>query len=134
MTTRSAEDCEMSRSCQSGTFSSPTVACDHLRRQRVRLEAEAFARAPLDLRLELRVGPHRSGELPDAVRLERALQAGPVPVELEHPARELPPERRRLGVNSVRMPDTDGVAVLLGSRRDDREHLVDAFEQQSPGV
>ena len=27
MTTRSAEECEMSRSCQSATFSSPTTAC-----------------------------------------------------------------------------------------------------------
>ena len=45
-----------------------SVAGDDLRRQRIRLEAEALAGDPLDLRLDDDVGADRAGELPDAVR------------------------------------------------------------------
>src|SRR2546430_1604288 len=59
MATRSAEDCEMSRSCQSGTFSSPTSAAPRTTRAR----------------------PHkrlREG-VPPAIELDR--QAGELPAE-----------------------------------------------------
>ena len=45
-----------------------TVARDHLRRDRIRLEPEALARDALDLRLDGRVRADRARELPDAVR------------------------------------------------------------------
>ena len=51
------------------------VACDHLRRERVRLQAEPLARDALDLGVELRVRADGAGELPDAVLLERRASA-----------------------------------------------------------
>ena len=48
------------------------VARDHLRRERIRLEAEALAGDPLHLGIEAGVAADGAGELADAVRLERA--------------------------------------------------------------
>ncbi len=93
------------------------VARDHLRRERVRLEAEPLAGDPLDLGVEAGVGADRARELADAVRLERAHEARAVAVELERPAGELPAERRRLGVDPVRAADADRAPVLLGAAR-----------------
>ena len=50
------------------------VARDHLRRDRVRLEAEALARDALDLRIDRGIRPDGPGQLADAARLERALE------------------------------------------------------------
>ena len=47
-------------------------------------------------------------------------------VELERPARELPAERRRLGVDAVRAADADRLPVLLGAPDDCAESRVDA--------
>ena len=52
------------------------VAGDHLRRERVRLEAEPLARDALDLGLELRIRADGAGELPDAVLFERPRDDG----------------------------------------------------------
>ncbi len=94
------------------------VALEDLRRGRRRLEAQPLARDPLDLRVGRRVRADGPGELPDAKSLERALDADAVAVELERPARQLQAERRRLGVDAVRTPDRERVAVLLGARDD----------------
>ena len=48
------------------------VARDHLRRERIGLEAEPLAGDPLHLGVEAGVGPDGARELADAVRLERA--------------------------------------------------------------
>src|SRR5205823_1297032 len=98
----------MSRSCHSGTFSKPTTAA-------------ARTRDPLQLGIEARVGADRARELPDPAFVEPARQARPRAVELERPARELPAERRRLGVNAVRAPDADRAPVLVRAAHDDGE-------------
>ena len=77
------------------------VAGDDLGGEWVGLEPEAFTRDPFDLRFELCVRSDGSGELADAIRLERPQQAPPPTVELERPARKLPSERDRLGVDAV---------------------------------
>ena len=42
MTTRSADECEMSRSCQSGTFSRPTIAAARTTRARPQIRSATF--------------------------------------------------------------------------------------------
>jgi hypothetical protein len=49
-------------------------------------------------------------------------------------AGELQPERRRLGVDAVRPPDAERVAVLVRPGGDGVERAVDAGEQQPPGL
>ena len=104
------------------------VTRDHLRRDRLRLEAEPLAGDALDLGVDGRVGADGARELPDAVRFERAHETGAPPVELEGPAGELPAEGRRLRVDAVRTADADRVAVLLGAPDDRVEGTLDARE------
>src|SRR5437867_738935 len=111
-----------------------TIARDHLGRDRVGFQAQPFARDALDLGIDLRVRAHRSGELPDAIRLEGARDAAPCAVELERPAGELPAKSGRLRVNAMRAADADGVPVLLRSCDDCRKRAVDPFEDQTPGI
>ena len=82
-----------------------TVALEDLRRDRRRLESEALARDPLELRVGCRVGADGARELADAQLLERTSEASASPVELERPAGELEPEGGRLGVHAVRAAD-----------------------------
>ena len=110
------------------------VARDHLRRERIRLQAEPLACDPFHLGIEAGVAPDGAGELADAVRLERAHEPLPVAVELEGPACELPAERRRLGVNPVGAADADRAAVLLGLLHDRVDRAIQPGEDQLPGV
>src|SRR5204863_9459787 len=71
-----------------------------------------------------------TGELADAQLLERPGGAPPATVELECPAGELEPERRRLGVHAVRAADRERRAVLVGAPDDGLEGMVDAGEEQ----
>src|SRR6266511_605253 len=99
------------------------VSRDHLRRERVRFEAESLAGDPLNLRLYLCVRADRARELADAVCLDGSSDTRARAVQLERtefmpsrrrsagsspagrsswtararPAGELPAERRRLG-------------------------------------
>src|SRR6266545_1103015 len=93
------------------------VSRDHLRRERVRFEAESLAGDPLNLRLYLCVRADRARELADAVCLDGSSDTRARAVQLERPAGELPAERRRLGMNSVRSTGADCVPVLFGARR-----------------
>ena len=108
------------------------VALDDLRRARRRLEAEPLARDALELGVGRGVRPDRARELADAHPLERARDALPVARELERPAGELQPERRRLGVDAVRAADLERLAVLLGARHDRGERGVDPGEDERP--
>ena len=110
------------------------VARDHLRRDRLRLEPEPFARDALDLRIDRGVGADRSGELADPAAVERSAHAVARPVELERPPGELPAERRRLGMDPVRAADADRVTVLLREPDDRSECGVDALDDQPAGV
>ena len=106
------------------------VALEDLRRARRGLEAEPLARDPLDLRLGRGVGADGAGELADAQSLDRALEPLAVAVERERPAGELEPERRRLGVDAVRAPHAQRLAVLLGPHDDGAEGPVEALEHE----
>src|SRR5437763_8860343 len=110
------------------------VARDDLRRAAIGLEAEALARDPLDLRLERRVGSHGSGQLADAVRLERGSDPRPRAIELEGPPGELPAEGRRLGVDAVRAADAERRPVLLAPTRDRVDRAVDPLEHERAGT
>src|SRR5439155_9599502 len=111
-----------------------TVACDHLRRERIRFEAESFARDPLDLRLDLRIRPDRPGQLADAVRLESGCHPAARPIELERPPGKLPPEGRWLGVDPVRAADADRVPVLLRAGDYDRQRAFDPVSDEPSRV
>jgi hypothetical protein len=110
------------------------ISRDHLSRDGLGLESQTFAGDALDLGIDLCVGPDRSGQLPDAIRLERPRDACARAIELERPAGKLPAERCRLRMNAVRAADADGVAVLLRSRDDRGERIVDSLEDQAAGV
>ena len=107
-----------------------TVALEDLRRARRGLEAEPLAGDPLDLGLGGRVGADGARELADAEALDRADEPLAVAVERERPAGELEPEGRRLGVDPVRPPHADRLAVLLGAGDDGAEGAIEAFEHE----
>src|SRR5689334_16175928 len=106
------------------------IARDHLGRDGIGLEAEAAARDALDLGVDRGIGADRAGELADAARLKRAFEPLTVTVELERPARELPPERGRLRMDAVRPTDADGAPVLEREARDGGDRAVDTSEQE----
>ena len=110
------------------------VALEDLGRARRRLEPEPLAGDPLDLGIGGRVRADGARELADAHPLERARDPGPVALERERPAGELEPERRRLGVDAVRPPDRDRLAMLLRSGDDRREGALDPVEHERPGL
>ena len=183
MTTRSADECEMSRSCQSATFSSPTTAAARTTRARPQMRSattglrlcgiadEPFwprpngsstSRTSVRARWRISSANLSSDEAATRERARAAPRAGraggsasrPAPararaarrrcarprdrsprtcrrrrracrraclrararararaaVELERPARELQPERRRLGVDAVRAADASASA------------------------
>ena len=111
-----------------------SVALEDLRRARRRFEPEPLAGDPLDLGVGRRVRADRARELADAHSFEGAVDAGAIPLERERPAGELEPERRRLGVDSVRAPDRDRVAMLLGPGDDRREGALDALQHEGSGL
>src|SRR3954447_6350760 len=110
------------------------VACDHLRRQWIGLEAELLAGDPFDFGLDLRIRADRARQLPDAVRLERGSQPRPCAVELERPPCELPAESDRLRVDPVRPADADRVPLLFGARGDKGEGALDPVEDEDAGL
>ena len=82
-----------------------TIALDHLRRHRGRLEPEPPADVGLDRRRQVREGADRAGELADADRRPGAAHALDVAAELGVPQRQLQAERHRLGVDAVGAAD-----------------------------
>ena len=109
------------------------VALEDLRRRRRRLEAEPLTRAALELGIGRGVRSDRAGELADAHPVERPRDPLPVPVELECPAGELQPERRRLGVHAVRAAHLEGRAMLLRAGDDRGERAVEAVHDERAG-
>ena len=69
-------------------------------------------------------------------RIPSSARATPdaVALELERPAGELEPERRRLGVDAVRAADGERVAVLLGARGDGGERALEPVQDQRARV
>ena len=100
------------------------VALEDLRRGGRGLEAEPLAREPLELGIGRGVRADGARELPDAHPLERPRDPLAAARQLERPADELEPERRRLGMDAVRAADLQRLAVLLGARGDGGEERV----------
>ena len=98
------------------------------------LEAELLARDALDLGLQLGVGADGAGQLPDAVLLERPRNSCASAVELEGPARQLPAEGDRLGVDAVRAADHHRRSVLFRAPDDRGEGAVDPLEDERAGI
>ena len=109
MTTRSADECEMSRSCQSATFSSPTSAC-----------AAHDAREPADALRDDRVALVRHRRRALLALAERLLHLGDLGArEMADLERELVERRRGDGERGQQL----GVAVALEDLRRGRRRL-----------
>ena len=108
------------------------VALQDLRRARSGLEAETLAGNALHLGIGGGIGADGARELADAQSLDRPGEPLPVAVEGERPARELEPERRRLGMDPVGAAHAERLAVLFGTRDDGDEGPIDALEQRAP--
>ena len=106
------------------------VALEDLRRARRRFEPEALARDPLHLWIGRRVRADRARELADPHPFEGSADTSTIALERERPAGQLEPERRRLGVDAVRAPDRDRLAVLLRPGDDGRECALDPVEHE----
>ena len=110
------------------------VALDDLRGVGCGLEAQTLAREPLELRAGGRVRADGAGELADPHPLERTIEARTPAIELERPAGELQPERRRLGMDAVRAAHDQRPAVLLGPGDDGFEGAVEALDEERSGL
>jgi hypothetical protein len=88
------------------------VARDDLRGHGLALEPQPRQHAPLELGVVGRVGADGAREHADGGLGEGALEPIRVAVGLHREPGELDPERRRLGVDPVRAPDAQRVAVL----------------------
>src|SRR5436190_1550854 len=110
--TRSTDECEMSRSCQSATFSKAacafarvTVARDDLGGDGVDFESEAFADLLFELGLEVRQVADRAGEFAHAHLFRGVLEAGNIALDLGVPVGQLQSEGDGLRVDAVRAAD-----------------------------
>ena len=79
-----------------------TVACEHLRGQRIGREAELFAHVLLHERIDARVRAHGTADGARGGNFARLLDARLSALEGPSPAAELHAERHRLGVDAVR--------------------------------
>ena len=99
---------------------------------RVGVQAEGGEDLGLDVGAEVAVRADRPGDLAGADLVDRGRQAGPAAVDLERPARQLEPERGRLGVD--RMGAAHHRRVRLGPcpRDERRDEPVAAAQQPDP--
>src|SRR5215831_14680141 len=80
------------------------VAWDHLRRNRLGLEAELLRDMRFDARIDIREGPDRAGNSAGRDLLTRRGEAGAVAREFGVVAGELQSELRRLSMDAVAAP------------------------------
>ena len=113
--------------CEQGRVA---IARDDLGGGGLDVEAEALEGDRLDARVDVPVRADGAGELANRDAAQGIGEPLAVAVELEPPAEQLEPERRRLGVHPVRATHARRVAVLLGAPADDVERAVDSGEQQ----
>ena len=104
------------------------ISLDDLRGLRRRLETETLARELLQLWPCGRVRADGARELSDPHPFQCALEPRTAAIELERPAGELQPERRRLGVNAVRAAHDQCLPVLLGPGDDRGERAVEVLQ------
>src|SRR6266581_2813050 len=132
MTTRSAEECEMSRSCQSATFSSPTSACARTTRASPQTRSDTTGFRLCGIADEpFWPLPNGSATSATSVRARCPISAS---IELEDPAGQLQPERGRLRVHAVRASHADRGAVLERAPADRLERSLDPLEEQRSGL
>ena len=107
-----------------------SIALNHLRRHRVRLQLQPTADIGLDRRRQVREGADGARNLADADDLARAAQARQVALQLGVPQRQLQAERHRLGVHAVRAANHGRVPVLVGPRTDGLGQRIDVPDDQ----
>ena len=105
------------------------VALDDLGADRVGVEPEGGEHLRLDVGAEVAVRPDRPGDLAGPDLVDGGRQPDPAALELERPAGELEPERRRLGVDRVGPAHHHGVGLGAGAGDEHGEQPV-AVEQQ----
>ena len=94
------------------------VALEDLRRGRRRQQTELRADRLLDLRRQVREGPHRAGELAVGDRRPRPVEPRELALQLRVPQRHLEAEGHGLGVDAVGAPDHRRVLVPEGALPD----------------
>ena len=97
------------------------VALDDLGADRVDVQAERGEDLGLDVGPEMAVRPDRPGDLAGRDLVDGGRQADPPAIELERPAGELEPERRRLGVDRVGPAHHHGLGLGPGAGDERRE-------------
>jgi hypothetical protein len=105
----------------------------HLGGDGLPLEAQPLQHALLVGRLVRGVCAHGTRDRPHRGLGERPLEALRVAMSLEGEARELQAEGRRLGVDAVRAPDAERVAVLAGPLEQRGHQLARAREDPLAG-
>ena len=109
------------------------VALDDLGADRVDVQAQVGEHLRLDVRAEVAVRPDRAGDLAGPDLVDRGGQAAPAAVDLERPAGQLEPERRRLGVDRVGAAHHHGVGLGARAGDEDRDEAVGIAEQPLAG-
>ena len=110
-----------------------TVALDDLGADRVGVEAEGGEHLRLDLRAEMAVRPDRPGDLAGPDLVDGGRQAHPAALDLERPAGELEPERRRLGMDRVGPAHHHGVGFAASPGDQNGQQPVGVEQQPLPG-
>ena len=88
----------------------------------------------LDLGAEVAVGADGAGDLAGRDVVGRGREAASVAVDLERPAGELEPERRRLGMHRVGAAHHHRAGVLAGARDERVDEPVRASRSRSPAA
>ena len=106
-----------------------TIALNHLRGDRRRLETEAPADVLFDRRRQVPERPHGSRQLADADHRARAADPVDVAADLGIPQRQLEPEGHRLRVHAMGAPDHRRAAVLERALADRLRQAVEIRQQ-----
>ena len=109
------------------------VALDDLGARRIGVEPELGEHLRLDVGAEVAVRPDRSRDLAGADVVDGLGEAPPAAVELERPARELEPERDRLGVDRVGPAHHHGLGLGPGAGDERREEAIGVRQQDRAG-
>ena len=109
------------------------VALDDLRAYGVGMQAQLGEDLGLDVGVEMAVRADRPGDLAGPDLVDGRRQAGPAAVDLERPAGELEPERRRLGVDRVGAAHHRRVGLGPGAGDEHGQQAVAVAEQSLAG-
>ena len=106
------------------------IALDHLGGNRRGAQSELLAHVGLHLRREMRMGPHRAGELAHRDDVADVLQPLQAAAELLVHQRQLQSKGRGLAMNAMAAADAGRELMLVGAASDHREEFLDVGDEQ----